>query len=208
MVLLLDEAHQYYVSDFVLPFYTGTRKHNVGIQLFSQSTNNFPSADIDIFLATAAHLVAFGIGSHDAERIVKDLIMPQDNVYIKDAQFDLYGAYGEKRYYSIGEQREHAIAELIRQSQRRLFWRVRTRNSIALYLAETASTPTRTVSKEEEDAYRRASAGHHAKTDATAPKPTPAAQPQVLPAIDEGRGRLPSQTRERTTGGTHYTNEG
>lgn len=163
VTLLLDEAHQYYISDFVLPFYTGTRKHNVGIQLFSQSCNNFPPNDIDIFLATAAHLVAFGIGSRDAERLVKDLCMPLDNHFIRGATgFDLYGPYGEVQYYSTGEQREHAIAELVRQSQRRLFWRVRTQNTINLYLAETAYTPTLTVPREEEEAYRRASAHVHA----------------------------------------------
>lgn len=182
VVLLLDEAHQYYVSDFVLPFYTGTRKHNVGIQLFSQSTNNFPKNDIDIFLATAAHLIAFGIGSHDAERIVKDLIMPQDRTFLKDADgFDLYGPYGDLRYYSISEQREHAVAELIRQSQRCLFWRVRTTNAINLYLCETAPTPTLTVSSTQEDAYRRASAEHHAKNDIIVPTPIPVAQPVSSP---------------------------
>jgi hypothetical protein len=160
--LLLDEVHQYYVSDFVLPYFTGTRKHNTGIRIFSQSYNNFPLNDIDIFLATASHLVAFGIGSRDAERIVKDLVMPLDGHLVKSMEGrDLYGDYGRPTYWSIAEQREHAIAEIMRQSQRRLFWRVRTADRIDLYLAETAYQPKLSVSREEEEAYRRESARHH-----------------------------------------------
>jgi hypothetical protein len=163
VTLLLDEAHQYYVSDFVLPFYTGTRKHGVGIKMFSQSCNNFPPNDIDIILATASHLVAFGIGYRDAERIVKDLVLPLDNYWVRGSQRDIYGAYGDVQYYGVGEQREHATAEITRQSQRKMFWRVRTADSIDLYLAETAYVPKYSVSQDEEVEYRRASAAHHAK---------------------------------------------
>jgi hypothetical protein len=157
------------VSDFVLPFYTGTRKHNVGIKIFSQSCNNFPPNDIDIFLATAAHLVAFGIGSKDAAKIASDILLPRNHDMVKSANYDLYGPYGEVNYYSIAEQREHAVAEIMRQSQRRLFWRVRTAEDIKLYLAETAYVPKLTVPYEEEMAYRRESARHHAPT----PQPDP-----------------------------------
>ena len=159
--LILDEAHQYYVSDFVLPFYTGTRKHGVGIKLFSQSCNNFPPNDIDIILATASHLVSFGIGARDAERIVKDLGMPADEHFVKRTQRDLYGSYGEKMYWGIGEQREHLTAALMRQNQREMFWRTRSANSINLYIAETAHVPMYRVGKREEDAYRRESARYH-----------------------------------------------
>jgi hypothetical protein len=160
--IILDEAHQYYVSDFVLPFYTGTRKHNVGIKIFSQSCNNFPPNDIDIFLSTAAHLVTFGIGSKDATRLASDILLPRNHDMVKHATRDLYGSYGDMNYYYISEQKEHAIAEIMRQSQRRLFWRVRTADDIKLYLAETAYVPKLSVPHEEEMAYRRESARHHA----------------------------------------------
>jgi energy-coupling factor transporter ATP-binding protein EcfA2 len=163
VAIVLDEAHQYYISDFITPFYTGTRKHNVGIKIFSQSCNNFPPNDIDIILATASHLIAFGIGYRDAERIVKDLILPQDNVWIRDSQRDIYGTYGQPHYFGIGEQREHATAEITRQAQRKLFWRVRTANTIDLYLAETANQPKLAVPHDEEMAYRHESARHHSR---------------------------------------------
>jgi hypothetical protein len=162
VAIILDEAHQYYISDFITPFYTGTRKHNVGINIFSQSCNNFPPNDIDIILATASHLIAFGIGYRDAERIVKDLILPQDNVWIKDSQRDIYGSYGQPQYFGIGEQREHATVEITRQAQRKLFWRVRTADTIDLYLAETADVPKYEVTPGEEAEYRRESAEWHA----------------------------------------------
>lgn len=165
--VILDEAHQYYVSDFVLPFYTGTRKHGVSIKLFSQSCNNFPPNDIDIILATASHLVSFGIGARDAERIVKDLGMPADQHLVKHTERDLFGTYGDVQYWGIGEQREHLIAELMRQGQRRMFWRTRSTDRIDLYIAETAHVPTYRVNWKREMAYRRESAHHHAKEDFT-----------------------------------------
>jgi len=81
---------------------------------------------------------------------------------VKSANYDLYGPYSEVHYYSIAEQREHAVAEIMHQSQRRLFWRVRTDDDIKLYLAETAYVPKLTVPYEEEMAYRMESARHHA----------------------------------------------
>jgi hypothetical protein len=88
---------------------------------------------------------------------------------VKGTNRDIYGPYGDISYYSISEQREHAVAEIMRQSQRRLFWRVRTAEDIKLYLAETAYVPKLTVPYEEEMAYRRESARHHAPT----PQPDP-----------------------------------
>jgi hypothetical protein len=189
--LLLDEAHQYYVSDFILPFYTGTRKHGAGIKIFSQSCNNFPPNDIDIFLSTAAHLVAFGIGSRDAERIAKDILLPLDRDLIKNVNRDLYGPYGDTQYWSIAEQREHGIAEIMRQSQRRLFWRVRTANDIRLYLAETADQPKLTVPYDDEMAYREASARHHAPRQLPPPE-----QPQALTSLPKRKKKLLSLKRK------------
>jgi hypothetical protein len=130
--------------------------------MFSQSCNNFPPNDIDIFLATAAHLVAFGIGSRDAERIAKDILLPRDRDLVKSDNRDVYGPYGDTQYWSIAEQREHGVAEIMRQSQRRLFWRVRTADDIRLYLAETADQPKLTVAHNDEMTYRAESARHHA----------------------------------------------
>jgi hypothetical protein len=134
----------------------------VGIKIFSQSCNNFPPNDIDIFLATAAHLVAFGIGSKDAARIASDILLPRNYDMVKSNNRDFYGTYGPEQYFSVSEQREHAVAEIMRQSQRRLFWRVRTADDIKLYLAETAYVPKLTVPFEEEMAFRRQSAQYHA----------------------------------------------
>ena len=166
VAILGDEAHLYYTSEFVLPYYTGSRKFNAAIKLFSQSCNNFPSNDIDIFLATAGHLVAFGIGHRDAQRIVHDLVMPQDAHMVRNVEgTDLFGTYGQSSHYSIGDQTQHAIAELMNQGSRKFFWRVRSEQQTDLYLAETAYVPTYSATPDEETAYRLESSRHHAKIE-------------------------------------------
>ena len=175
VTILLDEAHQYYVSDFVLPYFTGVRKHAAGIKLFSQSTNNFPTQDVDIFMSTVGHLISFTIGFKDATRIAHDLAMPSLDGFFKDAPQDLYGPYGAIQYWSVGDQVNHIVSELMRQGQRQFIWRIRKANDIAIYFATAAPVEKLEVPPETEAAYRQASAEHHAPGDAapTAPLPAP-----------------------------------
>lgn len=196
VTIVLDEAHQYYVSDFILPYFTGVRKHNAGIKLFSQSTNNFPTQDIDIFMSTVGHLISFAVGFKDATRIAHDLVMPQLDGMVKDAQTDIYGTYGKPQYWSVGEQVNHITSELMRQGQREMTWRVRKAHSIDIHLATAATVETITVTPEQEAAYRQASAAHHTKPGTTPPihKPEPAPQP---PAPPPDAQVSPTPTRRR-----------
>jgi hypothetical protein len=172
ITLLLDESHQYYVSDFVLPYFTGVRKHGAGIQLFSQSTNNFPDHDIDLFMSTAGHLISFGIGHKDAMRLAHDLVMPTLDSFVKDANTDLYGPYGDIKYWSVSEQINHIVSELMRQAERQLIWRIRTTHDIRVYLATTTYVEKLEVPPETEHAYRIASADHHTQSPLSPPQPT------------------------------------
>ena len=182
VTILLDEAHQYYVSDFIMPYYTGVRKHMAGIKLFIQSTNNYPIQDVDIFMSTVGHLISFAIGHKDATRIAHDLVMPTLDGMLKDAPQDLYGPYGTIQYWSVGDQVNHIVSELMRQGQRQFIWRIRRAHDIAIYFATTAHVEKLDVAPEQEAAYRTASAQHHAAPDATA---TTGASAQHSPTVHD-----------------------
>jgi hypothetical protein len=163
VVLCLDESHLYHSSPFVMPYFTGSRKWNAAISIFSQSTNNYPPDDLDIMLATCGQLIAFGTSHKDAQRLVMDLIMPKDADMLMDSNgYDwLVGMHNEPKYWGIAQQREHAIAELTNQGRREIMWRVRSADRIDLYLATVANVEDYSISREVEDAYRGESARLH-----------------------------------------------
>ena len=132
------------------------------IKLFTQSTHQLPADALEILLSSCGHLVSFTVGSRDAQRIVQDLAAPMDEHMIKDATgWDWLGAYGDMRYWSISEQTQHMTSLLLNQGQRQMLWRVRTRQGLKVYLAETTPVPDIDITEEEEHAFREASARIH-----------------------------------------------
>jgi hypothetical protein len=163
VVLCLDESQLYHSTPFVVPVFTGGRKWNAAISIFSQSTNNYPPDDLDIMLATCGQLISFGVSHKDAQRLVMDLVMPKDVDMLMDSNgYDwLVGMHNEPKYWGIAQQREHAIAELTNQGRRELMWRVRSADRIDLYLARVANVEDYDVPRDVEDAYRRECARLH-----------------------------------------------
>lgn len=163
VAILCDEVSRYWVSEFLMPHVVLGRKYGGELKLFTQSAQQIPSDDLDILLSSCGHVTSFTIGSRDAQRISPDLIAAKDQHMLKaTAGTDGRKAYGEKRYWSISEQVQHCASELLNSGQRQMIWRVKTRDAFKVYLAETAPVEDIEVSKEEEDAYRSASASHHA----------------------------------------------
>ncbi len=201
VTIVLDEAHQYYVSDFVLPYFTGVRKHATGIKLFSQSTNNFPIQDVDIFMSTVGHLISFAIGYKDATRIAHDLVMPTLDGMVKDASTDLYGPYGDIQYWNISEQVNHITSELMRQNQRELIWRVRKAQDITISFAKTANVEKITVTPAQEADYRQASAQHHTKPVPATTTPAPAIPDATTPTPKPPAKRKASSRRTKSDQG-------
>ena len=76
--------------------------------------------------------------------------------------------YGNEAHWSISEQVQHGVSQLMNQGRQEMIWRIKTTTGSAIYLAKTAHVPDYTVTKEEEMAYRQESARHHA------PVPQPA----------------------------------
>jgi hypothetical protein len=169
VAILCDEVSRYWVSDFILPHVVLGRKYGGEMKLFTQSAQQVPPADLDILLSSCGHLVSFTIGSRDAQRIAPDLLMPKDMDMVKGATgWDIYGMYGDVAHWSISEQVQHGVSQLMNQGRQEMIWRIKTTTGSAIYLAKTADVPDYTVTKEEEMAYRQESARHHA------PVPQPA----------------------------------
>jgi type IV secretory pathway TraG/TraD family ATPase VirD4 len=162
VVMLCDEIHEYFIPDFVLPILTGGRKYGAGLKMFTQSLGHFKPHDLEIIFSTIGSIVAFAVGSADAKRLVDELFSFRNDEIVKQYQKrDIYGGYGEKTYYSAGEQRQHALAELMEQHQREVLVRIKKRHGNETYIGRVADVPEFKVSSEEEAEYRRGSARHH-----------------------------------------------
>jgi hypothetical protein len=168
VAILCDEVSRYWVSDFLIPHVVLGRKYGGQMKLFTQSAQQVPPADLDILLSSCGHLVSFTIGSRDAQRIAPDLLMPKDVDMVKGATgWDIYGMYGDVAHWSISEQVQHGVSQLMNQGRQEMIWRIKTTTGSAIYLAKTAYVPDYTVTKEEEETYRRESARHHAPVPQT-----------------------------------------
>jgi hypothetical protein len=170
VAILCDEVSRYWVSSFLIPHVVLGRKYGGEMKLFCQSAQQVPPADLDILLSSCGHLVSFTIGARDAQRIAPDLFLPKDAHLIKgETGRDIYGAYGDTAYWSITEQAQHGVAELMNQGRQEMIWRIKTTTGAAIYLAKTAHVPDFHVTKEEEETYRLESARHHAPMAASVP---------------------------------------
>ena len=167
VVILADEASRYWVSEFIMPHVVLGRKYGGELKVFTQSTQQIPSDDLDILLSSCGNLVSFTVGSRDAGRIAHDLFMAKDNDMVKDSDGrDWLGEYGDIQYYSIGEQvSSHGVSELMNQARQEMIWRIKKAEGSEVYLARTVDVPTYVVSEEEERTYRLESARHHAKRE-------------------------------------------
>jgi hypothetical protein len=162
VAILCDEVSRYFVSEFIIPHVVLGRKYGGEMKLFTQSAQQVPPADLDILLSSCGHLVSFTIGSRDAQRIAPDLLMPKDMDMVKGATgWDMYGVYGNEAHWSISEQIQHGVSQLMNQGRQEMIWRIKTTAGSAIYLAKTAHVPDYAVTKEDEMAYRKESAGYH-----------------------------------------------
>ena len=161
VTILCDEVHEYFVPDFFNPMLTGARKYGAGLKMFTQSLGYFKPHDLEIIFSTVGSIISFAVGYADARRLVDELLTFRNDEIVKHQKRDMFGGYGDKTFYSAGEQRQHVLAELMEQAQRELFIRIKKRHGNETYIGRVSYVPEFKVSPEEEAAYRRESARHH-----------------------------------------------
>lgn len=163
VAILCDEVHEYWGNgSFFVPVLKTGRKYGAGLKLFTQSLGSFEKADVDTLFDTVGSLVSFGVSDVQARRIIDELFTFKNEDMIKSQDRDLYGAYGETKFYSTGDQRTHAMALLKEQIVREAIVKLRKRKGNEVYLAETGDLPNWRVSPKREAAFRAASAKNHA----------------------------------------------
>jgi len=165
VVILADEVHEYYIPEFVNPFLTGGRKYGAGLKMFTQSLGHFKPHDLEIIFSTVGSIISFAVGYADAKRLVDELFTFRNDAIVKHQKRDMFGGYGDKTFYSAGEQRQHALTELMEQAQREVLVRVKKRHGNETYIGQVTDVPEFQVSPEEESEYRRESAKHHGYTN-------------------------------------------
>lgn len=141
-ILYLDEF-QTLTTRSLLDLITRTRKRGLGCVLAHQTTSQPPfdrNPDfISTILSNVSTLVVMRVGREDAERFAKELF-PAHGVHAKRRKKHwLWGDYGDPQFYSVQEEREQQMNELMEQHQREALIRL----SGETFIAEAYDVPER-----------------------------------------------------------------
>lgn len=165
--LLLDECHEYWGDgSFTVPILKTGRKYGAGLKLFTQSLGSFEKSDVETLFDTVGTLVSFGVSDVQAKRIVDEIFTFRSDTMVKSAGEgkDIYGFWGKKEYYSTGDQRSHALAELKEQRRQEVVAKLRKINGSEVWLAQVSELPVFKVEQSVEQQFRAESAQYHCRT--------------------------------------------
>jgi len=155
--IYIDEASEIYHADFFLSLLEGGRKYKAAMNLFHQSLSQLEPDDVDIILNNCATLVCFSVGRLDAERMAKETFsFSGKEIKYQDGDL-LLGKKGKPTFYTVQEEMENSIKELMTQRVGECFIRMKNEDS-APYIATTIKVEYPETSIELEEKLREASA--------------------------------------------------
>jgi len=159
--IYVDEVHEIFSKDLFLPILEGGRKYKVTLAgLFHQSLSQLDPDDVDIVLGNTSIQVCFQIGRRDAERMAKEF-WSFTGKRIKHEDRDLWGAKGKPTYYSVQEELEHAISELMRQGVRECYIKIKDGTTAEPWIAVAPEVQYPPSHPEWEDALCEISASRY-----------------------------------------------
>lgn len=157
----VDEVHEIFSKDLFLPILEGGRKYRVTLAgMFHQSLSQLDPDDVDIVLGNTSTQICFQVGRRDAERMSKEF-WNFSGRRIKHEDRDLWGAKGKPTYYSVQEELEHAISELMRQGVRECYIKIKDGATAEPWIAVAPEVQYPPSHPEWEDALREISASRY-----------------------------------------------
>ena len=155
--LYLEEAHEYFIPQFVFPLLTGARKFGVGVNLITQSLEVFFQSERNLIMGVVGSISAFAVNSVDA-KILRDEMFLFDGTTPKRVKRDIWGVYEVEERYNSGDESLNARNELQSQIQREFIMKIRGKKENRVWVATTSEMPQVEISEAVETEYRRASA--------------------------------------------------
>ncbi len=158
--LYCDEMHEIFHPEFFLPILEGGRKYKASLNLFHQSLSQLEDDYVDIALGNCATLVCFNVGRRDAERMSREMFTYSgERVKYWDGNI-LTGKKGRPLYYTIQEEVENSIQEIMTQSVGECYIKLKGRKNPHPYVATTIPVEYPAVNPELEEKIREISASH------------------------------------------------
>lgn len=118
-----------------------SRKRGLGLHLFVQNLEQPPFGEdpwlAGNLIASCQTLVSFGASRKDAERLVGEFFTLKGDRVKDTKRHIIWGSFGEPRYWSVAEEREHFIAQLQNQQDRECVISIRGEGERRTYFAET-----------------------------------------------------------------------
>jgi hypothetical protein len=166
LFIFVDEAQEVYYPEAFVSLLTGGRKFNAHLNLFHQTLAQFAEfgeQDLQVLLANTGVKCVFQVNRKDAERYVREMFT-FTGTRVKQQDRDLWGPKGRPLYYSIQEETEHAIAQLMQQQRREMIVQLKDNRSAAPYLATTPTIVYPQPCPERVEALREAVYQRHTRS--------------------------------------------
>jgi hypothetical protein len=159
--IFVDEVHEIFSRDLFLPILEGGRKYRVTLAgLFHQSLSQLDLDDVDVILGNTSIQVCFQVGRRDAERMAKEF-WSFTGKRVKDQDRDIWGAKGKPTYYTVQEELEHVISELMRQGVRECYIKIKDGTTAEPWIAVAPEVQYPPPHPEWEDALREMSTSRY-----------------------------------------------
>lgn len=140
LYIFVDEAHEVYYREAFLSLLSGGRKFNANLGLLHQSLSQFfefGDQDLEVLLANTGIKCIFQVNRKDAERYARE-VGRFSGTHIKYQEEDEFGGpKGRPTFFTVQEEVEHLVGELMRQHRREMYVEIKDGRSAAPYVATT-----------------------------------------------------------------------
>ena len=120
--IFVEEASEIFQPDAVLNILSGARKLGARLWLCFQSIAQVSAHDVQLILNGAAVHVVFNVEREEAKRLLG--LFSFTGTHVKHEERDFWGPKGKPSFYSIQDEQENCIRELIIQRNRECYIRI------------------------------------------------------------------------------------
>lgn len=158
--IYVDEMHEIFHPEYFLNLLEGGRKYRAALNLFHQSTSQLFPDQVNIALNNCATLVCGNVGRRDAEIMSKE-IFHFSGERVKHQDGDIFsGKIGKPTFYSVQEEMENAIKELMKQNIGEFYIKLKGQRTQP-FVANSIRVDYPPINTELEEKLREASAKHY-----------------------------------------------
>jgi hypothetical protein len=139
------DEYQTVASRGFVDLITRARKRGIGVSVAHQSLSQPPfdrdPAFVDTMLSNCAVQCYFQMGRKDAERLAPEVFPITGTQVKRRKKHPIWGDFGDPTFYSVQEEKEHAIGQLEHQKPREFFVKIKGDQGTEVWVCETYDVP-------------------------------------------------------------------